>query len=73
MITCPKCGSDNIVVSAVAEQKRRGCLSTFLQFILAIVTLGISLIVMWIRGRKTVEKSIAVCQSCGNKWAIDGG
>jgi len=69
-MTCPKCGSDKVSVTVVAEQKRRGCMNIVMQIFLAIITLGVWLIVLWIRGRKTVEKTLAVCQACGKKWRV---
>lgn len=65
---CPKCGSANVNVQAVAEQKKRGCIEALMWIILSICTLGA---VIWIpilmkKGSKT--RTYAVCQSCGHKW-----
>lgn len=67
-MVCPKCGSSNVNVQIVAEQKKRGCLMSIVWIILAICTLGA---IIWIpllirKGSKT--RAYAVCQNCGYKW-----
>lgn len=67
---CPKCGSINVNVQAVAEQKKRGCFMSLLWILLAICTLGL---IIWIplltkKGSKT--KTYAVCQQCGHRWKV---
>lgn len=67
---CPKCGSTNVSVQAVAEQKKRGCFMSLLWILLAVFTLGM---VIWIplltkKGSKT--KTYAVCQQCGHRWKV---
>lgn len=67
---CPKCGSENVIVQAVAEHKKRGCLMAVLWIFLAICTLGA---IIWIpllmrKGSKTV--TYAICQTCGNRWMV---
>ncbi len=69
-MTCPKCGSENVNVQAVAEQKKRGCLMSLVWIILTIFTLGA---VIWIpllmkKGSKT--RTYAICQSCGYRWKV---
>lgn len=67
-MVCPKCGSNNVNVQVVAEQKKRGCLMSCVWILLTIITLGA---VIWIpllirKGSKT--RAYAVCQDCGHKW-----
>ena len=67
---CPKCGSTNVSVQAVAEHKKRGCFMSAFWVVLAIFTLGM---VIWIplltkKGSKT--KTYAVCQKCGHRWKV---
>lgn len=73
-LTCPKCGSDRIVVQAVTETKtkHRGCLGWTLWIIAAICTLGLIIIIPLITNSKTNSKthSEAVCQSCGYRWQV---
>jgi len=65
-----KCGSDNVNVMAVAEQKSRGCLTSLIWIALAILTVGM---IIWIpllikKGSRTV--TYAICQSCGRRWVV---
>jgi transcription elongation factor Elf1 len=78
-MTCPKCNSENVNVQAVAIQKkkRRGVVYwVFFGWLIDILlwiflTLPRLLIAMFGHKRtKTVVKSIAVCQNCGNKWNV---
>lgn len=67
-MVCPKCNSTNVIVSAVAEKKKRGCIMSCFWILLAICTLGA---IIWIplltrKGSKTV--TYAICQSCGKRW-----
>lgn len=45
-MVCPKCGSENVNVQAVAEQKGRGCLSVLMWCLLAFCTFGIILLIV---------------------------
>ena len=36
-MVCPKCGSGDVLVQAVAEQKKRGCLMTLVYIVLLFV------------------------------------
>ena len=69
-MVCPKCGSENVQVQVVAEQKKRGCLATIGWLLLALCTLGLILIIPMImhKGSKTVR--YAVCQNCGKRWKL---
>lgn len=69
-MNCPKCGSNNITVQAVAEQKKRGCLSVFLWILLAICTCGLVLIIPLLLRKGSKTKNYAVCQNCGYKWEV---
>ena len=77
-MTCPKCGSDHVQVmveqvSAKSSQKGNGCLWSFGRAILIICTFGLWLLVGKHRGTaKTqfVNKTVAVCQNCGNRWTV---
>lgn len=67
---CPKCHGNNVIVQAVAEQKKRGCLMSLLWIVLAICTIGA---IIWVpllirKGSKT--RTYAVCQSCGFRWRV---
>lgn len=68
---CPKCGSQNVQVQAVAEMKSRGCLIVLLYLVLlCIPVIGWIALILLIRGRKSKTKSYAVCQNCGHRWEI---
>lgn len=69
-IICAKCGSSNILIQAVAEQKKRGMMAVLGWLLLTICTLGA---VIWIpllsrKGSKT--KTFATCQNCGHRWEM---
>ena len=68
-LICPRCGSRNIIVQAVAEIKKRGCLMVCVWILLACITLGLALIPL-LRGNKTKTANYAVCQNCGNRWKV---
>lgn len=66
---CRKCGSENVQVQAVAETKKRGCLSVLLYIILlCIPVIGWIALFMLLRGRKSKTKNYHVCQNCGKRW-----
>lgn len=67
---CPKCGSNNITVQAVAEQKKRGCLSVFLWILLAICTCGLVLFIPLLTRKGSKTRTYAVCQDCGCRWLV---
>ena len=70
-LTCPRCGSHNVNLSAVAEQQKRGCLSVLLIIILLFIPIiGWIAIFMLLRGRKSETVTYAICQSCGNRWEV---
>ncbi len=67
-MVCPKCGSENVTVQAVAEQKKRGCLSILIYIILACTVIGLIVLIPLLRGNKSKTKTYAICQNCGNRW-----
>ncbi len=70
-MVCPKCQSSNIMTQAVAEQKKRGCLSVLLILILiCIPIIGWIALFMLLRGKKSKTVTYAVCQNCGNRWKV---
>ena len=71
-MVCPKCGSQN--VNIMSEQtgsktsaKGNGCLWGMARTLLIICTCGLWLLV---GKHKGTGKTIAICQSCGNKWKV---
>lgn len=69
-MVCPKCGSNNVIVQAVAEQKKRGCISILFYIILACTVVGLIILIPLLRGNKSKTKTYAVCQNCGNRWKV---
>lgn len=68
---CQKCGSSNVQTQAVAENKKRGCLSTLLYvFLLCVPVIGWIALFMLIRGNKSKTQVYAVCQNCGYKQKL---
>lgn len=77
-MVCPKCGSENVLVtneqtSAKTKGKNMGCLWSIGRACLIVCTCGLWLLV----GRRSrtdktkfVNKTVAICQNCGNKWVI---
>lgn len=71
-MVCPKCGSQNVAVQAVAENQRRGCLSTALIIILLFIpVIGWIGVFMILRGKKQKTVSYALCQNCGHRWDVN--
>jgi len=67
-MSCNKCGSNNVFVQAVAEQKKRGCLATVAWITLTIFTCGLLIIIPLIMKKGSRTVTWATCQSCGNRW-----
>lgn len=75
---CPKCGSENVTVTTEQVEgkitgHKRGCLWTLGRWTLICFTLGLWLIVGKSKGKSKMEfknQTVAVCQSCGNKWNV---
>ena len=74
-IHCPKCGSNNVTIQLVNEQKKRGCLIALISLIIKIVLIFVS-IILWLISliiptkRKTKTNKYAICQNCGHSWKI---
>lgn len=72
-MVCPNCGSQNVSIQAVAEQKKRGCLSVLLIIILLLIPIiGWIALIILLRGRKSTTVTYALCQNCGNRWVLNG-
>lgn len=71
-LRCPRCGGTNVTVQTASEMKKRGCLSILLMLLIACTIIGIPFLIIWVilRGRKTVTKKYAVCQTCGHSWTV---
>ncbi len=67
-LICKKCGSNNINVQMVAEQKKRGILMSILWIIAAICTFGIILLIPLLTKKGSKTKKYVVCQNCGYSW-----
>ncbi len=68
---CRRCSSQNVIVTAVAEQCPRGCLLTlFYIFLLLIPVIGWIALFMLIRGRRSRTVTYAVCQTCGHRCRV---
>ncbi|MCL1851475.1 MAG: zinc ribbon domain-containing protein [Peptococcaceae bacterium] len=73
---CPKCGGTHISFQAVnitmgTRNRGRGCLWTLGRWTLIFCTLGLWLLVGRSKGKsntKIKSQTLAVCQSCGNRW-----
>ena len=80
-LICPKCGSNNVNIQAVSITKNKGkgvgwwiyflCIGWFIELMLWFF-LTIPRLIMAMIGKnkkvKTVVKSVAVCQNCGNQF-----
>lgn len=82
-MTCPKCGSANIQVQMVSETQLKTKHHSILYWLLIgwwlklLLWIFLTLPMLIIRifrpakyKTKTIHKSKAVCQSCGNSWAV---
>ncbi len=69
-MVCPKCGSQNVNVQAVAEQKKRGCFMSALWLFLACCTLGLILIIPALTQKGSKTRTYAICQDCGHRWKV---
>ena len=70
-VVCPKCGSTNVSIQAVAEQKKRGCLTVLLYIILLFLpVVGWIALFMLLRGKKSKTVTYVVCQNCGAKFKV---
>ena len=68
LMKCPRCGSSNVNVQVVAEQKKRGCIMSLFWILLAICTLGLVILIPLLIQKGSKTRAYAVCQNCGRKW-----
>ena len=76
---CPRCSSENVTVtieqeSAKTKNRGNGCLWSLGRGLLVICTCGLWLIIGKRTGSaktKFKSKTVAICQSCGNKWVVE--
>ena len=69
-MVCPKCGSRNVTVQVIAEQKKRSCAGACCWLLLAACTCGLVLLIPLLTRTGSKTKQYAVCQDCGNKWRV---
>ena len=69
-LVCKKCGCENVSVSIVAEQKKRGCLAACGWILLACCTGGLILLIPLLTKKGSKKKKYAVCQECGHSWKV---
>lgn len=69
-LTCPYCGSDNIQVQIVSQNKNAGCLMVFIYVLLALTIVGIPImiLILLLKGKKSVNHKYYVCQNCGKTF-----
>lgn len=77
---CPSCGSNNVNVQMVEQGQKTskkgtglgGNLNNAARTAMAVGTLGVSNM-LWKKSKgtnktKTINKTMAICQECGNSW-----
>ena len=77
-MVCPKCGSENVVVTveqtnAKTSSKGNGCLWQLGRWTLIICTCGLWLLVGKHKGTgktKFKNQTVGVCQNCGHKFKV---
>ena len=77
-LQCPNCGSNHVQVSMVQSRastrnRGRGCLWSIGRLFLIIITAGLWLLVGKSKGKsktKISSEKTAICQNCGNSWAV---
>jgi len=65
-MTCPKCGSTEVTMQMMNEDKNKGCL-WLLWFVPVIGWIAMA-IILFTKNKKTVTK--ALCQKCGKNWDV---
>lgn len=66
-LCCPNCGSNNIQVQIVSENKNVGCGTILLCAIFAWTIIGL-IILISLLSNNTVNRKYYVCQSCGKTF-----
>ena len=77
-MVCPNCNSENVTVtveqvSAKTSGRSMGCLWSLGRLMLIICTGGLWLLIGKRKGTgktKFANRTVALCQNCGNKWQI---
>lgn len=70
-LVCPKCGSRNVSVQVVENQKKRGCFASLMWILLAVTIVGLILLLIPALSRKGSKTlTFAVCQNCGHRWKV---
>lgn len=67
-MTCPKCGSENTTIQIIQERKYGSFLTFLVRLILFFWILLIWLLSLLIRTSRIKNKTVAVCNNCGNTW-----
>lgn len=75
---CPRCGSNRINISMVqtaasTRTRGRGCLWRLMRFFLILITAGLWLFIGKSKGKSKTRiqsEKTAICQNCGNSWAM---
>lgn len=69
-LRCPHCGSDNIQVQIVSQAQNSGCLTVIFYVILALTIVGIPImiLILLLKGKKSVNYKYYVCQNCGRTF-----
>lgn len=69
-LKCKKCDGE-MTIQAVAETKKRGCLTVLIYIVLlCIPIIGWIVLFNLLRGRKSKVVKYAICQNCGNKTQV---
>lgn len=82
-MTCTKCNSQNVTIQAVSETQLKTKHHSIIYWIFVgwwlkpilwlFLTIPMIIIAIFRPKKyksKTIEKSMAVCQNCGNRWAV---
>lgn len=69
-VICPACNSNNIQIVNETSQKGRGCLGNIIHGIIFLFIWWIWIFVWLFGGKKTINKTKAICMSCGRQWYL---
>lgn len=67
-MTCQKCGSENTTIQIIQERKYGSFLTFLVRLILFFWIFLIWLLSLLIRTSRIKNKTVAVCNNCGNTW-----